>query len=418
MKGKSGRGQFQGSVLLCLVLAGASQEEDLEALRGRVSRLVGLGYRKAPEVRRLSAEDLRKQTERQLDQGYREHLGRLDRTLSHFGLLQEDEDLAGTEGESPGVGAFYDPPSGALYLVGSPGQDAREAEGILVHELSHSLLHQHFPDLWKRSMEIEGNEDARRAIMAVIEGHAEWVREEAGFSFERRDGPAQGAPSYWMAQTSFPYRWGMEFIRKVAESGGEDWQARVFSNPPLSSEQILHPEKYLGDRVDWPTRIELPDLDLGSEALGRPIGSDSLGEFGMRFLVGERAAAGWDGDRFVVYEEPGGGTYSVWYSVWDSEEDAREFLEEYSRRFGVGQAVESGQDEITRRTNDRYSRMVRQGSDVAVLRGVPESGLPAIEELFRKVKKTELRRAGESPGNPGGGGIGELLKEFPGQERP
>ena len=39
-----------------------------------------------------------------------------------------------------------------------------------------------------------------------------------------------------------------------------------------------------------------------------------------------RAAAGWGGDRLVMYEGPNAGWVVDWHTVWDTQPDADEFL--------------------------------------------------------------------------------------------
>ena len=66
------------------------------------------------------------------------------------------------------------------------------------------------------------------------------------------------------------------------------------------------------------------------------IGTDSFGEFGFRELLdhhidtdqARRAAAGWDGDRFLLLKKGETNAHALlWVSVWDSQEDATEARE-------------------------------------------------------------------------------------------
>jgi hypothetical protein len=89
--------------------------------------------------------------------------------------------------------------------------------------------------------------------------------------------------------------------------------------PPDSTEQVLHPDKYL--RVEEPLRVSL-DVALGSG--WRRTASGTWGEFQTRELVGERAAAGWGGDRYELWHGPGGDVLAMRWR-WDTPRDAREF---------------------------------------------------------------------------------------------
>ena len=114
--------------------------------------------------------------------------------------------------------------------------------------------------------------------------------------------------------------------RKLTNKGG--WAAidEVYRDPPLSTEQILHPEKYR-EKPDYPMSIELGHAFPGEG--WKEAGRNVLGEMQLAILLkkhgGKAAAAGWDGDRYAVFEGPKAKLGLVWVSTWDSEDDAREF---------------------------------------------------------------------------------------------
>jgi hypothetical protein len=95
-----------------------------------------------------------------------------------------------------------------------------------------------------------------------------------------------------------------------------------------STEQILHPEKFLDSIPDRPTRIR-----LGAPRRGTLVHEDNLGEFETRLLLfrhlrdeaaAVRGAAGWDGDRYQVVAVDGEQVLN-WLTVWDSADEAQEF---------------------------------------------------------------------------------------------
>ena len=79
----------------------------------------------------------------------------------------------------------------------------------------------------------------------------------------------------------------------------------AYRNPPVSTEQILHPQKFRAE-PDHPTLVEFGDLEPGEG--WRELGQNVLGEFQIRVMLrrqrGEVAAEGWDGDRYAVFEGP------------------------------------------------------------------------------------------------------------------
>jgi hypothetical protein len=73
----------------------------------------------------------------------------------------------------------------------------------------------------------------------------------------------------------------------------------------------------------------------------RRIAYDVQGEWGLYLILDQflkspaesrRAAAGWGGDRFEVYEGPKGEVLIASLSTWDTENDAREFFDAYVKR--------------------------------------------------------------------------------------
>jgi hypothetical protein len=126
-----------------------------------------------------------------------------------------------------------------------------------------------------------------------------------------------------------PYELGAQFAQTVIEAGGWEALDAVWRQPPASTEQLLHPEKY-GE--DDPTAVALPD-DLAA-ALGdgwsEPL-RDVWGEADLLLLwqetLGEDAAApaaGWDGSQYVfLSHDDGDGLFAI-ELAWDSDDDAAE----------------------------------------------------------------------------------------------
>ena len=85
----------------------------------------------------------------------------------------------------------------------------------------------------------------------------------------------------------FPYFQGMVFCAKLANEGG--WAAidDVYRNPPLSTEQILHPEKYRA-KPDYPMAIDLAVLKPGDG--WKEVGRNVLGEMQMAVLLKKHGA--------------------------------------------------------------------------------------------------------------------------------
>jgi hypothetical protein len=302
----------------------------------------------------------------------------LDLSLQAFGLLPEGasagkiyRDLLGQQ-----VAAFYDPERKYLAMVerrGANGAGAlgkavgddlarRAEEGILVHELTHAVDDQNF-DI-REATKGDPLEDGSAAYLSLVEGDAtvtmfDFVlgrRIEGIPGFDKNFGGllsssglaslspdlpgAAGiadAPPWFRESLFFSYFQGFAFCLDVARRGGQKLLDYAFAkDPPRSTEQILHPEKWYGRRDD-PVGLAWPDL---SRALPgwQKAAEGQLGEEGIGILLRQAfpaeearataAATGWGGDRFAVYEQGGGKAgrrLLLWVTEWDSEAEANDF---------------------------------------------------------------------------------------------
>jgi hypothetical protein len=295
-----------------------------------------------------------------------EALKALGTSLKAFGLIPETMDLGQYLPDllSSQVAGFYDPDDKYLALVDLPrgalgkGEKAEGDDMVLVHELTHALQDQHF-DL-HRFEDPDPLSDGGTAKTALVEGDATLAMIDAAMkmSFEAMPGMdaimanmmgdpeklAAASPGFpgaremsaapaWIRETlMFSYFQGLSFCVSAKRRGGQALLDYAFTtDPPRSTEQILHPEKW-HTRRDDPVGLHFPDL-AGELPGYRKAAEGELGELGLRILFrqdlksreqADAAAVGWGGDRFAVYEKDGG-RLIVWIAEWDSEADAGEF---------------------------------------------------------------------------------------------
>ena len=265
-----------------------------------------------------------------------------------FGLVPRDMDLRavlkGLYLEQ--VAGFYDPDSTTLFVLDDQPEEALES--LLVHELVHAIQDQSVdldaitdPDL--------GN-DRQVAAQAAIEGHAtlvmfEFLMTPQGGSLDlteitnftdlvrpaleaaRTQSPALAeAPLVLQESLLFPYLGGAAFVEALWNHG--PGRPPPFGPQlPMSTEQILHPERFLGDGRDSPVTVE-----VSTPAGWSRLYDDGLGELETGILLethtGSRAPAeGWDGDRYLLLENGDGARALVWVSVWDSESQRDRFID-------------------------------------------------------------------------------------------
>ncbi len=130
---------------------------------------------------------------------------------------------------------------------------------------------------------------------------------------------------------------GYKFMQSFRKWNSLEDATRLYSDFPRSTEQFMHPEKYLAQRDD-PTTVESQSPPVVLSVPWKSIYTNVLGEFSLylvlnRFIERQkavRATQGWDGDRLELFEHPNGNLAFVLRSVWDSEDDASEFAAAYS----------------------------------------------------------------------------------------
>jgi hypothetical protein len=323
------------------------------------------------------------------------------------------------------VAGYYDPRAQEFHLA-----DWLELEGqkpVMAHELTHALQDQHF-NLRRFEKWPHGDSDAELAVHALIEGDATLAmtiymakNPFVALAFSRSVSAATlssvqfyKAPRAMRESLIFPYSQGMEWATQLYKRGGWSMVSNAFTRLPLSSEQILHPEKYFS--YEAPVKISLPDVNgllnsgaahlwraketrktgvtRGERSTWRRLDYDVNGEWSYYLILDQflnspaeskRAAAGWAGDRYALYEgSKPGQIFIAQASVWDTENDAREFFDAYIKRtelrypnavaapFPV--TLDPQVSDIGRawQTSEGGVVMELRGSRVIILEGIPE----------------------------------------------
>jgi hypothetical protein len=322
----------------------AEPETPLATIEARVERLRGERFVKRPVPVRVTPAQARREGLADLDRGYPVTRRRADEALyAALGLLPEGTDLREVESSVFGeqVAGYYDPRSGRLRIVDHGGTTNRVLDEVTIaHELTHALEDQRFGIDTERA---ESSGDGSLAYTALVEGTAtglmfEYLRrhftgEQAlsgllGSAFAE-NATGGNLPPFVLAGLLFPYQRGQQFVDDLYRRAGDRWtliDLALKDRPPLSTEQILHPQKWI--EVEVPERVEAPEVDLGPG--WRRTASGTFGEWqtGELLALGGRrrpeAAAGWGGDRYDVWQR-GGDTVVAMRWRWDTARDAAEF---------------------------------------------------------------------------------------------
>jgi hypothetical protein len=145
-------------------------------------------------------------------------------------------------------------------------------------------------------------------------------------------------PDWMVQQLEFPYLAGSTWVSSLWASGGWDAVDAAYDQPPASTEQVLHPEKYVAG--EQPAEVADPDVaalmgsgwsSVESSTVGEAMLGIWLGAMGVPQSDGDVAAAGWGGDRLSVASGPNGEWGMAWRIAWDAGADGDEFDQAYAK---------------------------------------------------------------------------------------
>ena len=192
-------------------------------------------------------------------------------TLKKFGFVPQNFDLRKNTIDllTEQAAAFYDFHRKKLFISDWAQTSMRDV--ALIHELAHALADQSF-SLEKFTKKVEQDSEKSLARQAVVEGQAMWLTTAV---IARREGKSQSrvestddaepsgkypvfdeAPLYIRENLIFPYSAGERFQEAVFDRDQKEALAQVFRNPPVSSQQVLHPDRYFAHVA--PTPPDLP----------------------------------------------------------------------------------------------------------------------------------------------------------------
>jgi hypothetical protein len=302
------------------------------------------------------------------------------------------------------VGGYYDPERRTFFIAG--WLPLEQQKPVMAHELTHALQDQHFEigRILKEDLKLE-NDDRALAHQALFEGDAmavmlDYLLEPAGRNFAQlpdlvtvmRSQLSQmdsqfpvfkQAPMYLRETLLFPYGYGAAFLQQIRMK--QPWSAvdKVYADLPASTEQILHPEKYLVSR-DEPQPLQAEDPSARFGDAWKANYANVLGEFSLYILLrlhlpderAKQATAGWDGDRLMLVED--GTSSAVFFSsVWDSPEEAAEYqaaLRDWLKlRIPESRTLEESEEILELSKGGQYYSVSKVDGTIRLVMGVPEA---------------------------------------------
>jgi hypothetical protein len=378
----------------------------IQPLAEQLTKVSGMAMRRPVPCDFISKEKIKAFLNKRIkDVAKPEDLRAEELTLKKFGLVPPDFDLAKNTVEllTEQAAAFYDYDRKKLFITDTTSSETQEP--VLSHEIAHAIADQNY-NLAKYIKAGRKSDDGATARLAVMEGQATWLMSEllarkmgqslkdspallAAMSGATEGGAGQypvfdNAPLYLRLTLVFPYTKGMLFQNAVFDREGTNGFNEVFQKPPVSTQQIIHPEKYFSGVKPTEPELPQPHLPKGYKSL---VGG-SLGELEHTIMLeqysGKARAAEiaphWRGCGFDLLENKKAGRIVLLYAAeWDSEEAARQYFAAYRRQLSqkwkhMAVATESG-DEVTGTGDDGRFELRRKGATVTSMEGLP----PAID---------------------------------------
>ncbi len=433
-----------------------TREELMAEAIGRVSEiekqvaaLRGLPFKQSVPAEAQSKEDFRAYLVREADKELPPEVNAgLSRALFHLGLVKEKVDLRETllDAMVSQAAAYYDPETNKFFIVIASTAGAM-LDVLTAHELTHGIQHQHFDLLayYGQKPKLNLTEDELNARRFVVEGEATMLMLGYGVSatgknpFADKDArgllamqiktmagmdtkmlvdasiaqaktmnasdPEMAAslqamdkiPLYVLIPLLESYIRGALPVMETFVAGGWEAVGALYTSPPESTEQVLHPTTKLVGKRDEPVAIAVKKPKLLSK--WSEVHTDVMGELQWRSYFttwshpkAAPAAEGWDGDRWSVYAD-GDAMTALIATTWDSEDDAKEFeaayLETLTSRFPDGKPEQKAGVTTHARPDSTLILVERRGSDVFIIDGAPAASAPKLLAELRKAKKTK-----------------------------
>lgn len=320
--------------------------------------------------------------------------------LKHFGIIPQKTDYRRyvLNYLTAQLAGYYDPENATLYIADWIPVEVQAP--VLAHEILHALQDQHFglKSFIKRK---KGELDATLAKMALVEGEGMALMYMYSYRRLKRSLPdlaplitpslpsiyasvkhiTPGVSDYLIRLHLFSYVYGCRFVLYMVRKFGWPGVNRVYSRLPATTEQLMHPEKYLANERGRVVNVVRP---AAWSALWRPILRNIQGEYGLQLLLRTRlpeaiaraAAQGWNGDQLVLLRHARTGALALLMEThWDTARDAEEFAHAYAlflraRLPGCRVSRKRGAVMLVAVDGKRY-RMVRLGRTVRVLENDP-----------------------------------------------
>jgi len=334
-------------------------EAQLNKLIKSAEQMRNLSFKSAITTKVVTRQEIQSYIKEQLYREYsKEDIRNEEAFLKVFKLVTKDFGLEKflLDFMTEQAAGIYDDANKKLYIA--DWIPAELQEPALFHELIHALDDQYF-DLRTYLKKATLN-DQKLARAAVVEGVGTYFMLKYLLSALQIDSEAldldmlanftdiaslpgmenaANAPKYLQGQLLFPYLKGMSLINKYIKKNSIDSLSTLYEKPPLSTEQVIHFEKYPTDK---PVLMKINvKTGTGELAKWKKLTENNIGEYSLFLILKEKvpgeesetATEGWGNDVFVLLQN--GDKYAIVFkTVWDTSMDAREFYDTFNKWCG------------------------------------------------------------------------------------
>jgi hypothetical protein len=334
--------------------------QQMDHIQEQVSELRGLPSLGPVTRLLLTRDELRQRLVDEFNNDYSPEEAQEDAiVLSVFGLLEPDFDLYNffLNLYTEQISGFYDTKTKEMYVVLDDRFGGMQ-KLTYAHEYVHALQDQHFDireGLKYNDEDCEDDSERCAAIRALLEGDASFTElqwfslyaSQQDFSdlqeyFQNYESPIfDSSPEFIQKDLLFPYIQGQAFVEHLFRSGG--WEAinQTYQDVPVSTKQILQPERY---PYVTPIPVNLPDMTPALGENWRKLDKGVLGEWYTYLILAhgrdpnawideseaQSAADGWAGDAYMVYyNDQNSNVAMLLKTEWDDETQANEFADTF-----------------------------------------------------------------------------------------
>ena len=274
----------------------------------------------------------------------RDKLFEAEELYKTLGLMTEDQSLEDIvlALQLRQVSVLLDDRTGEVYVLSDAADITPELELSYAMAYTGGLLQALF-DVASLSDRTTDTSDRFRAVSALISGDIAMVvggypLNETSNATNAQPGdtgqaaPYETPPTIVRKLSLFPRTEGKWFVEDLFfKHNSWDTVNGAYISPPISTEQVLHPEKYFANEQPVPVSLQgFPTLMSAGWSL---TAQDTIGEFLLKSYLEEHlseeqaaeAAAGWGGDTYLLMSNAELGRLLVGLFTFDTVLDAQEF---------------------------------------------------------------------------------------------